>query len=134
MKMMWPFSFPLRIENEPAKLKAGFVPNECAHELIKEHRAEHQNITMDIPQQYEQNEPAFTAKFSFSIPFSQVYSSDSVPCLRYDYWPPCANAWINRSKDTGWPLKETIEQVVAKKCLLAPVGHFYSSNNDIQWR
>ncbi|CAG2219292.1 unnamed protein product [Mytilus edulis] len=102
------------IGNEVIELKTGFLPNECVNKLVRKHLAEEFNITRDISITFEPSGPALTEIFLDNKSFCQVLSSDTVPCLVYDYWPPCANDWINRSKDTGWPSKETIEQVVAK--------------------
>ncbi|XP_052089101.1 uncharacterized protein LOC127725830 [Mytilus californianus] len=124
----------LYIDNEEIELKTFFLPNECAYKVVRQHLAEDLNITRDITNKFEPNGPALTEICWDNVLSSQTLVSDNVTCLRYDYWPSCANAWINRSKDTDWPPKQIIEQVKAEKCLLAPVGHFDSSNKTIQWR
>ncbi|XP_071133999.1 uncharacterized protein [Mytilus edulis] len=124
----------LLIGNEVIALNSGFLPNGCVNKLVRQNFAEDLNITSDISNKFEPNGPALTEICRDNKTSCQVLISDNVPCLVYDYWPPCANDWINRSKDTGWPSEETIKQVVAKKCLLAPVGHFDSNKKNIQWR
>ncbi|VDI20988.1 Hypothetical predicted protein [Mytilus galloprovincialis] len=122
---------------EPARADHVYIENKSFQNLVRKTDAQDLNITTETTNQFQTNGPAVTERcFSSSFLFSKYESlvSDNIPCLYFDYWPPCAYDWTIRFKPNGWPKDEIINQIVSQKCMLAPVGHHDSSNKDVQFR
>jgi hypothetical protein len=49
-------------------------------------------------------------------------------------WPNSANSFISRRKPKNWPSNSLLENIKSQGCDVAPVGHYDSKQNDIQWR
>ncbi|CAC5417819.1 unnamed protein product [Mytilus coruscus] len=115
-----------------------YIENKQFQHLVRKTDAQDLNITTETTNQFQTNGPAVTEEcFSSCYFFSSKQESlvsDNVPCLYFDYWPPCAYDWTTRFKPNGWPEDRIIKQIVSHKCMLAPVGHHDSSDKDVQFR
>ncbi|CAG2211388.1 unnamed protein product [Mytilus edulis] len=119
MKIYCTPDIPFSCDKIPLTKRNGYLENKSFHNLVRKTDAQDLNITTETTNQFESNESL---------------TSDNVPCLEFNEWPPCATIWISRHKPNGWPTDEIIQKVVLKTCLLAPVGHRDSSDKDIQFR
>ena len=55
--------------------------------------------------------------------FRQERDWDVVYYIRWPYWPPVANSWIQRERKYNWPSKETIEKIVSMGCRIVHKPH-----------
>jgi len=108
--------------------------------------------TLDIPVTISlPHGPAMTSQSSCSTSVAREVSSltrmnpedlhknllhdiDFVDSLCMQSWPEQANNWVLRQRNSGWLSKGIIDEVVAKGCLLVPVGHADSSQKQLLWR
>ena len=60
--------------------------------------------------------------------------TDCVPSIHCEFWPSCAQEWVKRCRQFGWPTARDISSIVAFGCHLVPVGHPKSPLKLIEWR
>ncbi|CAC5379279.1 unnamed protein product [Mytilus coruscus] len=118
MKLYCPTDNPFLFGKIPLRVKHGYLENKSFQNLVRKSDAQDLNITTETTNQYESNGPAVTEKCFITSNFfttkQESLTSDNVPCLEFNEWPPCATTWTSRQKPNGWPTDEIIKQVVLK--------------------
>ena len=61
-------------------------------------------------------------------------SPDVIFALKCSCWPVAANEWLTRTRRNNWPAKQDLKRLKQLSCILAPVGHPYSSEQHLMWR
>ena len=63
-----------------------------------------------------------------------LLSSDTVVALACTDWPECAQEWLSRKRNQGWPSKELIKQCKSLGFILVSACHPASDEKQFQWR
>lgn len=63
-----------------------------------------------------------------------VPSTDSVFCLRCEFWPSQAREWLARKRTYGWPSPKLRKEAENEGCHLVPIGFPGSPTEDMEWR
>ena len=59
---------------------------------------------------------------------------DYIPSYRCRCWPSQANAWLTRTRQSGFPDQEMCDRFVQFGSFLVSTGHSQSTERDLQWR
>ncbi len=63
-----------------------------------------------------------------------IVDQDFVPALWSPVWPKQAREWLTRTRPSGWPSAQLIDEIRSLGCLAVATAHPRSSNRDAEWR
>ena len=75
--------------------------------------------------------PAVSTEMMMGSRLSEI---DHVPCYHVAEWPTQARGWPSRTRPSGWPTKEAVEEIVSLGCHVVPICHKKSSAPTREWR